>query len=103
MALRPRSELQLILEEILGSNQVYFQPPSTVQMSYPCIIYTRDDIDIQHADNVPYKHKRRYLVTVVSMEPDNDIIDALIMLPTAKYGRSYAKDYLNHDTVRLHF
>ena len=49
-----RLKLQTILEDILGSGNVYFQPPSSVKMSYPAIRYSRDNIDKKVANNSTY-------------------------------------------------
>lgn len=103
MVPRPRSELHTILKGILGSNNVYFQPPSTVTLKYPCIIYAIDGMQIKHASNNPYKHGKRYLVTVVDKNPDSDIPEKVAKLPTVQFGRSYSADYLNHNTFRLYF
>ena len=50
----PRLELQAILAEILETDQVYFQPPPTVKMEYPCIVYRRDYEETSFADDKPY-------------------------------------------------
>ena len=73
----PRLELQSILTELLGSKQVYFQPPPTVQMAYPCIVYRRDYELSRFADDTPYKHDKRYLVTVIDRNPDSGIPDKI--------------------------
>ena len=39
-----RIELQSKLEELLGSRQVYYQPPETVKMEYPAIVYSKSNI-----------------------------------------------------------
>ncbi len=62
-----RLELHAYLVDLLGSDNVYFQPPPTVKMRYPCIIYQRDNVNTDFADNKPYNHKRRYQVIVVSL------------------------------------
>lgn len=103
MVPRPRGELHDILVDILGSSNVYFQPPASVKLQYPCILYARDSLWIDHADNTPYRHQRRYLITVVDADPDSEIPDKVAQLPTAQYGRSYSADYLNHDTFRIYF
>ena len=46
--------LQSALEAILGSRNVYFQPPSGFQMQYPCIVYTLDNDFVARADNKIY-------------------------------------------------
>ncbi len=98
-----RLELQALLVNLLGSNNVYFQPPPTVKMNYPCIIYTRDFIDIDFADNKPYKHKKRYQVMVVDPNPDSDIHERVAALPMCAYDRFYTADNLNHDVYNLFF
>lgn len=41
-----RLNLQTFLEEILESRNVYFQPPESVKMKYPAIVYALDDIEM---------------------------------------------------------
>lgn len=38
-----RYELQAVLEGILGSGNVYFQPPENLKMRYDCIVYERSE------------------------------------------------------------
>lgn len=99
----PRLELQALLVELLGSDHVYFQPPPTVQMQFPAIVYSRNLIRIEHADNKPYTHKRRYLVTVIDRDPDSEIPGKVAELPTCSYDRFYTADGLNHDVFNLFF
>lgn len=98
-----RLELQALLISLLGSGNVYFQPPPTIQMKYPCIIYNRSNIDTTFADNKPYKHKTRYQVTVVDLNPDSGIREQVAALPLCLYDRFYAADGLNHDVYNLFF
>ena len=44
-----RYELQAVLEGILGSGNVYFQPPENLKMRYDCIVYERSEIETVHA------------------------------------------------------
>lgn len=103
MAPRPRLELQSILTALLGSNHVYFQPPPTVQMTYPCIVYKRDFQATRFADDKPYKHNKRYLVTVIDRNPDSGIPDLVAELPLCVFDRFYTADDLNHDVFKLFF
>lgn len=98
-----RQQLQDLLKEILGSEFVYFQPPATISMGYPCIVYERDYAKTEFADNKPYKHSKRYLVKVIDRNPDSDIPDKVAALPTCVFDRSYAADDLNHDVYKLFF
>lgn len=98
-----RLELQTILEGILGSRNVYFQPPANVQLVYPCIIYERDFADTKFAGNKPYSRTKRYQVTVIDRNPDSDIPDKVAQLPMCSFDRFYASDNLNHDVFDLFF
>lgn len=98
-----RLELQAILENILESNNVYFQPPATVKLSYPCILYERTSSDTKFADNRQYLFKHRYKITYIDRSPDNDKIMALSELPLCVYDRFYVSDGLNHDVFNIYY
>jgi hypothetical protein len=98
-----RLDLQEVLVEILDSKNVYFQPPPTVQLKYPCIIYKRDDENTDFADNRPYSKKKRYQITVIDSDPDSEIPDKVSELPLCVYDRFYTAEKLNHDVYKLFF
>jgi hypothetical protein len=98
----PRLELQQIFTDILGSSNVYFQPPQSVTMQYPCIIYKRDYRKTQFADDKPYADRVRYQVTIITRDPDSDIPDKVALLPMCVYDRFYTADNLNHDVFNLY-
>lgn len=99
----PRLQLQTLLTEILGSSNVYFQPPPTVKMRYPCIVYKRDDEVAEFANNLPYSRRKRYQVTYIDKNPDSDIPDKIAALPLCSFDRFYVADNLNHDVYNLFF
>jgi len=98
-----RLELQTLLEALLESEFVYFQPPASVQMSYPCIVYKRDDMDTKFADNRPYSLTTRYSVTVIDRDPDSVIPKKVASLPQCIFNRSFVAENLNHDVFVLYF
>jgi len=98
-----RLELHAILTDILQSDQVYFAPPASVQMKYPCIVYHRDYALTNHADDKPYRVTKRYLITVIDRDPDSSIPDKIAMLPTCVYDRFFTADNLNHDVFKVFF
>ena len=49
-----RMDLQVLLETLLGSTNVYYQPPETLKMNYPAIIYSKSRIDTKKADDSTY-------------------------------------------------
>lgn len=95
--------LQAKLQEILGSANVYFQPPSGFQMRYPCIVYSRDRKDEKFADDRLYNHTMCYRVMIIDRDPDSLIPDKLAELPLCSFVTHYKVDQLNHDIYNLYF
>ena len=98
-----RLELQTKLEELLGSRNVYYQPPETVKMEYPAIVYSKEDIQTTHANDEVYSKKNKYSLIVISKKPDDPVIDKLLEVPYCSYDRSYKSDNLNHDVLTLYY
>lgn len=98
-----RLELQSKLEELLGSRNVYYQPPENFKINYPAIIYNKSDIDSTKADNLNYVNTTRYNVIIVDRKPDNPVISKILELPLSRYDRHYISDNLNHDSINLYF
>lgn len=98
-----RLELQNELEELLGSRQVYYQPPESVKMEYPAIVYSKNNIQTTKANNSTYLKTNRYDIIVISKRPDNPVIDKLLDLPYCSYDRPYKSDNLYHDLLTLYF
>lgn len=98
-----RLDLQNKLEELLGSKNVYYQPPEDFKMSYPAIIYSKDDIDARYANNDKYNKMTKYNIIVIDRLPDNKVIDKILELPLSSYDRWYSSDNLNHDSMTLYY
>lgn len=99
-----RVQLQALLEELLGTRNVYFQPPETVKLVYPCIIYSRGFIGkTDFANDKPYQHRIRYEVTIVDADPDSKIPENIASLPMCVFERSYTANNLNHDLYNLYY
>ena len=101
---RNRTDLSPIFKEILGSNNVYFQAPPVNHMEYPCILYFRDQRNVDHADNLKYRDHAHYTVTLIGSNPDNDaIVDGLLALEYCSFDRRYVTDNLYHDVFDLYY
>lgn len=96
-----RLELHEILCGILGTRNVYYQPPESVKMKYPAIVYSREDIENTSADNLTYKQSYFYQVTVVDADPDSEIVHKVSKLPRCIYDRHFTSDNLNHDVFTI--
>lgn len=97
-----REELQALLESLLGSKQVYYQPPENIKMSYPAIVYFKSRIDTKKANDKTYQKRPRYEVTVIGRRPDHAVIQKILDLPYASYDRHYVADNLHHDVLTLY-
>lgn len=98
-----RLELQTYLEALFATENVYFQPPSNVNMTYPAVVYNLDDVDIKHADNFPYSHKKGYSVTIIDKDPDSSWPDLMLDVPTSRFQRHFSTDGLNHYVYIIYF
>ena len=98
-----RLDLQTKLEELLGSKNVYYQPPASVRMHYPAIVYSRSGIDNDFADDSVYIQSHFYELTVIDEDPDSRIVDAVSKLPTCRFNRHFTLDNLNHDTFTIYY
>lgn len=97
----PRSELQTALEVVCEN--VYFQPPASVQMTYPAIVYERDRSDTRFADDRPYTVTKQYALTLICKSPDDSIFEMLSSLPMCAHVRHFVVDNLNHDVFNIYF
>ena len=100
---RNREDFHELLVEILGSRNVYFQPPETVKMSYPAIVYSLSDIRNTFANDTVYGQKKSYDVTVIDKNPDSDIVVKVSVLPLCRFGRHYKSENLNHYTFTIFY
>lgn len=98
-----RLNLQTELEKILGSRNVYFQPPSNVRMQYPAIVYSRRDIEVRPADDKKYTKLPSYELILIDKNPDSEFIDKILELKYCSFDRHYESDNLNHDVFKLYY
>lgn len=104
MADSKRLELHAKLIELLGSTNVYFQPPESVKMKYPCIVYKRSSGETLYADDLPYRFTQSYDVTIIDQDPDSGLPRLLATsFPMIRFNRHYTAENLNHDTFVLYY
>lgn len=96
-----RLELQSKLEAILGTRNVYFQPPPSIQMKYPAIVYERSNIRNTFANNAVYNQKTGYRVTVIDKNPDSEYVTKVSQLPLCSFVSHFESDNLNHDVFTI--
>ena len=98
-----RLDLQVKLETILGTRHVYYQPPASVRMQYPAIVYSRSNIENQHADDGVYIQSYFYDLIVIDKDPDSEIVEKVSKLPGCRFNRHFTSENLNHDVFTLYY
>jgi hypothetical protein len=84
------------LVDVLGSNKVYFQPPSTTKLEYPCIVYSLSNLISKYAENKMYVYNRSYEVILIHQKPYNGIKDKMLTIDKCRFNRVYVSDNLYH-------
>jgi len=98
-----RLNLHEELVAILGSSNVYYQPPESTKMKYPAIVYSRSDIDNRFANNEVYHQSHVYRVTIIDEDPDSEIVQKMSKFKTAKFERHFTTNGLNHDIFAIFY
>lgn len=101
---RTRLELHRILCDILGSTNCYFDPPTKMEMKYPCFRYNLSRIDTRHADNKNYLNFKGYSVTYITEDPDDEMPDRFLRSDiSCRMDRTYVADGLYHYVFMVYF
>ena len=85
------------------AENVYYQPPSSDELNYPCIIYHKDDFDMKYANNLLYIGTNRYRLKIISKEPDCAIVKDIIKQPLCAFDVKYSVSNLNHEVYTLYY
>lgn len=99
-----RLQLHEELCKILGNRNVYFQPPESIKMSYPCIRYSKGTPDLKKANNKLYSTTNRYEGVVIDHDPDSTIADDIVAhFQMCSLGTSYRAENLNHTPFTIYY
>ena len=99
-----RLELQTKLEDILGSRNVYYQPPENVKIQYPCFIYSKEAPSTRNSNNKLYFFMDAYNIIYIDRNPDNEMTQKMFdNFSYIRTGAAYVTDNLNHYTFDIYF
>lgn len=99
-----RENLQIELEAALGLKNVYFQPPESIKIRYPAIIYSLGGIHVRKADNMNYINGKNYTINLIHTDPDNEIMDVLMnKFEYISFDRFYVADNLYHYIFEIYY
>lgn len=99
-----RIQLHEKLLATFGGNQIYFQPPPTIKMSYPAIVYNFAGYYERSADNKKYVTEKRYTVTFIHKDPDDTYAGEMYdIFPMCSFDRRFVNDNLYHDVYTIYY
>ena len=99
-----RLELHRQLCEFLGSNNVYFQPPESIKMSYPAIVYDVYRVRQRFANDKQYLAYKGWTITIIDRNEEVDwITDMLEAFSYCSLERTYVADGLTHYSFILFY
>lgn len=104
------------LSDLLGTDEVYFQPDSDAGtdegeayiftgMSFPCFVVKRTNIYTPRADNRIYQFRPAYQIIYINQdEPDPEMLQTVMeKFPYCQYQRHYVSDNLHHDVFVIYY
>lgn len=100
--LRTRLDLQDYLKEVLGSDDVYYEPPDGARLSYPCICYQLGRMSSRAANNRPdYLEWDSYTVMYIVQEAldtrdEDSTLEKLRASEGFVFDRTYVLEKLHH-------
>lgn len=96
-----RAELSSMLHEF--TSNVYFQPPESIKLSYPCIVYSMEGDHISRADNSIYSMKQKYTVTYITKDPDSEVVNRIREKRYCSLNRIFTSDNLYHYVFNIFY
>lgn len=94
--MRTYRDLLHMLRQAVQHDRVYFQPPENLKIGYPAIVFHLSKMEIDHASDVPYKGAKEYSVTLITKDPEPDVIDEILKIPYSSLDTTYISDGMNH-------
>lgn len=103
-----REALHDILCNIPGVSKVYYQPPASISLKYPCLLYDFSNYTTIYADNIRIYNWPEYTLTLVDKDPESIIHKRIMDLHGnqgcyVRFDRFYTADNLNHWSYNLVF
>lgn len=96
------NEIVAFIKDLLNINNVYFQPPTTIQINYPACIIEINDLETNFANNAGYILNTAYKLTLIDKRPDSEMKYKLASQPFCSFNTRYTADNLYHDVFTLY-
>lgn len=102
---RRSDELIDKLTELVDTGKVYFQPPASIKLEYPCFVFHRTDAYQSYANDSNYVFMPSYRVTYINRsEPDPEMIKKVKdAFRYCRYTGHGIIDNLHHDYFTIYY
>lgn len=97
-------KLRKLLYEHLSNytKNVYYQPPASKTLQYPCIVYSREDVDSNYANDKVYFSRQNWQLKCISPDSEWDVPKKLLEdIEYISFDRTYPADDLYHTIFTL--
>ena len=99
-----RFELHAKLETLIQSKHVYFQPPASVRLVYPCVVYTIGEGDVKRGNESIYQYVNSYILTLIYKHTTIAILDKVLKeVEMCKLNTTYCSENLNHYVFTVYY
>lgn len=99
-----RLELHEEFVSLLGSRNVYYRPPASVNMKYEAIRYDLSGKALKRANDRIYNSMNCYEGVVITLDPDSTLPDKILNhFQMCSFGNPYTADNLNHFPFKLYY
>lgn len=81
---------------------VYYQPPSSKTLQYPCIVFSRENVDQTYANDKIYFLRQNWQIKCISTDSEWDVPKRLLeSMQFIEFDRTYPADNLYHTILNL--
>lgn len=108
-----RELLDIRLQEVLGTydknkplnpnTRVYFQPPSNLELQYPCFVYQYENSVPVRADNTVHRFTDRYQVSYLTKKPLDTTYVKLLEDPLITFTSRYVSENIYHNVMTVYY
>lgn len=99
-----KTQVELHNELLKVLPNCYFQPPESIKLKYPCIVYNLETVDTDHADDIRYRNHKRYSLTLIERDPNSKHFEEILdNFQYIRHDRRYIADNLTHDAFVLFY
>ena len=106
--LEMQHKLEQVFQEVTSINpitpvrRVWFQPPKSILLQYPCILYKLVDMPPRRANNLPYTIDHEYEMTVIDRDPTSTLREKIAELFVCRLVRIFESDGLHHYVFHIY-